>query len=405
MASLQPTLPGERIEVLDAMRGFALVGILLANLVSFAGFHLLAFDAAQALPAADRTVLFAIDWLIEGKFYALFSLLLGVGFQLQWERAQRAGIGFLPMWYRRMIALTAIGLIHICLIWHGDILTLYSLLGMLLPIFVGLSIRGLKISVFALLTMPLAIQTFVMFTSDHAFWSSSTRFIAEVKATLGLENRSSFELLTSPSAREVLAANAMGAMQRPMAYLQTGRIPQVLGQFLLGVLLARTLLPRLLRNDPLPRTWKLFAALGLIASFGYAWIKALTGSAFSLDGLGFLQGVVYHAGSTLLVLGYAAGLAMAWRSILLQRVLRPLATLGRMALTNYITQSIVGILLFYGYGFSLMGRLPFAAIPLIAAVVLLAQWCFCRAWLSRAPQGPLEYVWRRLAYGSLPRNV
>lgn len=396
--TLQPTRASERVELLDAMRGFALVGILLANLTSFAGFHLLAFENAQALPAADRAVLFAIDWLVEGKFYALFSVLLGMGFALQFERAKRAKADFLTLWYRRMAVLLAFGLVHLLFIWHGDILTLYSLLGMSLPLFSRLTTRQLVWAVLALLTLPLGIHAVVATTQDAAFWRSSSECMAETKRAWGYGALTSFEMLTSTTPLEVLAANALGAMQRPMAYLQTGRIPQVLGQFLLGLLIARVYLSRYQGGESLPRTWIVTGAIGILVSAGYAWIKAYTGAAFSLDRLGQLQGVIYHAGSTLLVLGYVGGLATAWRSRGLRRLLQPLAVLGRMALSNYVLQSIICVLLFYGYGLAWMGRLSFAAIPVLAATVLVLQWWFSRLWLRAISQGPLEYVWRKLSY-------
>lgn len=398
-AAFRPTSPQERLELLDATRGFALCGILLANLVSFAGFYSLSFEETQSLPNADRAVLFLVDWLIEGKFYALFSVLFGIGFALQAERARRVGAAFLPVWYRRMLVLTCIGLAHMLLVWHGDILTLYSLLGLALPLFATLPTRRLVHWIVALLLAPLVIHGLVMVSHEHAFWASAAGLTGELKAMLGYADRSSLEMLTSDSAGEVLAGNVLGALQRPMAYLRSGRIPQVLGQFLLGVLLGRTMLRRVQRDKPLPvRAWLACAALGLAASFGYAWIKGATGAAFSADALGLVQGVIYHAGSTLLVLGYAGAFAVAWRSDLLRRTLGPLAVLGRMALTNYITQSVIGLLLFYGYGLSLMGHVPFALIPLIAGLILITQWALCRVWLRTASQGPLEHVWRRLAY-------
>ncbi len=93
----------EHLPLLDVLRGFALIGIFLTNLVSFFGMYFLTSEEVHALPLIDKAVLFAIDALIEGKFYALFSLLLGVGFALQAERAQLRGASFLPFWYRRMV--------------------------------------------------------------------------------------------------------------------------------------------------------------------------------------------------------------------------------------------------------------------------------------------------------------
>ena len=134
-----PTRITERIQLLDAIRGVALGGILLANLMSFFGADMLGLydptgDAAG--PASAKRVLFAINWLVEGKFYSIFSMLLGAGFALQAARAARRGAnprGFDAFFRRRMAVLVAIGLVHMYGLWSGDILTLYGVMGLLLP--------------------------------------------------------------------------------------------------------------------------------------------------------------------------------------------------------------------------------------------------------------------------------
>jgi uncharacterized protein len=314
MIDFRPTQGQERLDLLDALRGFALCGILIANLEGFTGAYLLSPPELSAQPIA-RAILFLNNWLIEGKFYALFSMLFGIGFALQTERARKAGISFLPLWYRRMAALTLIGLLHMLMIWHGDILTLYSLLGMSLPLFIDMSDRRLRQCIIVLLLLPLGIHLLVIWTRDNAFWSSLSDVTAAVKIKLGYEGRELLQMRASTSPLEVLSSNWLSAIPRPMAYLQTGRIPQVLGQFLLGVWLARVILPRLRFNERLPRTlWLICGVIGLLAGFGYAWIKGATGSAFALNATGMWQGVIYHTSSTLLALGYAGAFAHLWNS-------------------------------------------------------------------------------------------
>jgi uncharacterized protein len=398
MDEFQPTRRQERLDLLDALRGFALCGILHANLEGFTGAYLLTPAELIAQPVA-RAVLFLNNWFIEGKFYALFSMLFGIGFALQTDRSRKAGVAFLPLWYRRMAALTLIGLLHMLMIWHGDILTLYSLLGMSLPLFFNMSDRRLGQCIVILLLLPLGIHLLAVWTSDYAFWSSLSNVAAAVKINLGYEGRSLLQMRGSTSPMEVLSSNWLSAIPRPMAYLQTGRIPQVLGQFLLGVWLARVILPRLRSDERLPRNlWMSCGVIGLLAGFGYAWIKGVTGSAFSLNATGLWQGVIYHTSSTLLAVGYAGAFAHLWANPRWQKTLRHLAVTGRMALTNYISQNLIGVLLFYGYGFALMGKMPYALIPMLAAAVLTMQWLVCRWWLSRFAQGPLEFVWRKITY-------
>ena len=385
--------------VLDALRGFALFGILFANLYSFIGFNTLSPEERIMLPAGDRGMLFFIDWFIEGKFYGIFSILFGVGFALQAQRFRDRNANFLGYWYRRMVVLCCIGLMHMFFVWNGDILTLYSLLGMFLPLFMNLSNRALLRWIVVLLVIPLVIHGMLVYTYDAPFWGSMSRFSADLQAQLGYADHSLFEMRTSSAPLEVLLINILKAIPRPISYLLSGRYFQVLGLFLIGLLLARQWLPKIRNNDiSVPRGVIWFGILGLVSGLGYAWTKFVTGSYFDVDLMGLFQGLTNHVGSTSLALGISMLFVYIWASGRAEGVFRNLALLGRMALTNYIFQNIIAVLLFFGYGFGLMNKVPYASIPLFAFSILAAQWAFSRAWLSRFKQGPLESVWRKLTY-------
>lgn len=168
-ASARPVARPDRIDLLDAIRGVALGGILLANLMSFCGAEMLGPDGRRALPsaAAGETVLFAINWLVEGKFYSIFSMLLGAGFALQAARARRRGstpAAFDRFFRRRMAVLVAIGLAHMYGLWAGDILTLYGVMGLLLPTLWWLSDRGRVAVMLLLFAVPLATHAAVVAT-------------------------------------------------------------------------------------------------------------------------------------------------------------------------------------------------------------------------------------------------
>ncbi len=170
MSRIEPTIGSERLQVLDTLRGFALFGILLANLVSFMGYNTYSAEEIVALPVSDRAVLFSIDWFVEGKFYGIFSILFGVGFVLQAQRFRVADVNFSAFWLRRMAILCCIGLLHMYLVWNGDILTLYGVLGMLLPLFLNLSNRALLRWIVALLSIPLLIHVLLYLTQEASFW-------------------------------------------------------------------------------------------------------------------------------------------------------------------------------------------------------------------------------------------
>ena len=181
MSGIKPTTGSERLVVLDALRGFALFGILFANLYSFIGYNTYSPEEIIALPVLDRAVLFFIDWFVEGKFYGIFSILFGVGFALQAQRFSTAYANFFAFWFRRMVVLCCIGLLHMYLVWNGDILTLYAVLGLFLPFFLNLSNRTLLRWIVALLSIPLLIHGLLYFTHEASFWGSLTRFSAGVR--------------------------------------------------------------------------------------------------------------------------------------------------------------------------------------------------------------------------------
>ncbi len=304
MSSIKPTTGSERLAVLDALRGFALFGILLANLVSFMGYNTYTSAEIVELPASDRAVLFFIDWFVEGKFYGIFSIMLGVGFALQAGRFRAADANFTAFWLRRMAVLCCIGLMHMYLVWNGDILTLYGLLGMLLPLFLNLSNRALLRWILVLLSIPLLIHGLLFFTHEASFWGSMTRLSAGLKSQWGFADRSLLEMRTSDSAIEVFSINVLKAIPRPMSYFLSGRYFKVLGLFLIGLLLARHWLPRIRKSDisvPPVAVW--IGVIGLMASFGYAAIKGAIGTPFAVNEIGLVQAVVYHVGSTCLALG------------------------------------------------------------------------------------------------------
>ncbi len=400
MANIQPTTGSERLEVIDALRGFALFGILLANLYSFIGYNAYTPVEIIQLPLEDKAVLFFIDWFVEGKFYGIFSILFGVGFAIQAERFQTTGANFAGFWFRRMIVLCCMGSLHMYCIWNGDILTLYSLLGMLLPLFMGCTNKTLVRWIWVLLVIPLFMYGLLYMTPEAPFWSSLRNISMNLKAAWGFADLSLLEMRTSDTPIEVFSINVIKSIPRAMSYLMSGRYFHVLGLFLIGLLLARHWLPKLRNNEEItvPKSAIVLGVIGLAFSFAYALTKLVAGSGFMLNDLGIFQVIVYNVGSTSLAIGIAMLFLYIWATGKAKRLFSNLAILGRMALSNYIFQNVTAIVLFFGYGLALMRQVSFASLPLFAFGILLTQWLFSRIWLSRFKQGPLEWLWKQLTY-------
>ena len=399
----RPTLASERIPLLDAVRGIALGGILLANLMSFFGADMIDASSRRAMAWGDagEAVLFGINWLVEGKFYSIFSMLLGVGFALQLARSPRPRV-FDAFFRRRMTVLIAIGLTHMYLLWAGDILTLYGVMGLLLPALFRMPDRPRTAVMIALFSVPLL--THVMVNWSDGRLNPRTPFAAaalEVRRHFGIADRAPLEAFAHDGPASYWAWNTSTAVTRPGAYLQSGRPAKVLALFLLGAWVGASVLPRLNRiREALIITVAIGGTIGLMASFVYASIKASTGSTFLMSPVGLIQTAAYTLGTTPLALAYLAAAALAWRTIAGRAALEWFVPLGRMALTVYLTQSLIQLALFSGYGFGLAGRVPIALLPPTAIAILVAQRYTCAWWLRNYVQGPMEYVWRRATYGA-----
>ena len=395
----------ERLGILDAVRGVALGGILLANLTSFFGVYWMDVETRRAMAGSElgEAVLFGIDWFVEGKFYSVFSILLGTGFAIQCQRAIEQGRSlseFGRFFRRRMTVLIGIGLIHMYGLWCGDILTLYGVMGLLLPFLARGGDRIRATAIVVLLLVPPATHLLVHWTEGRIdprppFAEAGSH----VREVLGGEGRSSLELFAGGTGADYRAWNIGYAVGRPGTYLQGGRPAKVLALFLIGAWIGGTLLPRLhsLRRS-LVLTAVAGAAVGLPASFIYALIKARTASTFTLSTEGLVQTAVYTLGTAPLALSYLALAVLGWRIARVKSLLEWFVPLGRMALTVYIGQSLIQMAVFTGYGFGLAGRAPLALLPVVAAGMLVAQRYGCLWWLARYRQGPLEWVWRKLTY-------
>ena len=357
--------------------------------------------AAQPAAAFGRAVLFGVDWLVEGKFYSVFSMLLGMGFALQASRADARGDQIGPFFRRRMAVLVLIGLTHMYALWAGDILLLYGVMGLLLPTLWRWPSRRRLVMMGVLFTVPLVTHV-VVWLSDGALDPRApfAALGASLREAFGVATRSTLDLFARGSSSDYWAWNTAYAVVRPGTYLQSGRPAKVLALFLLGAWLTTTVLPRLsTARRTLWRTAFIGSAVGLLASGVYAAIESEARSTFALSAVGLVQTAAYTLGTTPLALAYMALASLAWQQPTWQARLSWFVPLGRMALSVYLSQTVIQLLLFSSHGARLAGRLPIAMLPLVALAILIAQQRLCRWWLATHAQGPVEWMWRRATYG------
>ena len=384
----------ERILALDTVRGVAVGGILLANVLVFFGLTFISPDRAAALPtaAADNVASFLERVFVDGKFYSVFSLLFGIGFGLQLARAGDAAV---PRFKRRLRILLGIGAIHAFLIWAGDILMLYALLGFTMPWFSRKSNRDLVRWSVLLLAIPTAIYIVALVP-----WLLLHRGGATASAGEGMPANilPFFEAIGKGGFRDALVGNLIFLAGRWADLFATVRFPKVLGMFVLGLWTVRTgiALSPAEHRDTLVRWSRVGWAVGLPTNIVAAW--SLDHWPYLPPSGGGLLGVVMQAvGVPMLALGYAATVTLL--VVEGRRFITVFGPVGRMALTNYLMHSIICVTLSYGFGFGLWWRTGASRAMLIAVAIIAVQIPLSAWWLSRFRFGPVEWIWRRLTYG------
>lgn len=401
---LAPVQQAERIQIIDILRGFALFGILVVNMAIFSRpFQSILFAADPATPWYDRAAEWLIHFLAEGKFYALFSMLFGLGMVLLMERIQGRSGRFVPLYVRRLLALLLIGVVHAFLIWPGDILIMYALLGFPLILFRKARPRTLLIWAVILLAIPL------LFTAagtglvelgrafpegaeqiELSFAQVEAGYLADVARANRVYPSGSFLEIT---AQRIYDYGSMGLT----SFLVLGF--NVLAMFLIGVWFGkRRKFQDLEANQPFFRkllVWGLI--VGLAGNAIYATL-ILTSPRFEPTGSLLVATVAQAIGAPLLSLAYASAICLLALRPAWHRVLQLLAPVGQMALTNYLLESIIATLIFYGYGLGLFGQVGSALGLVLTVVIFLLLIPFSHWWMKRFRYGPAEWLWRSLTY-------
>lgn len=402
--SMAPVSGAQRHVFLDVLRGFALLGVCLANYPEFSLYTFQSADVVAAMPSAgaDRVVRFLQYLFVDGKFYTLFSLLFGVGFSIIISHAAERGADGFRIFYRRMALLAVFGFLHLMFVWSGDILLLYAVLGMLLPLFRRMSDRRILTVAGALLFLPVAVDAF----SEVAGISLAQPAVDKWWYYAGLygitEENFGFWLRDAESYRQVFEFLIQGAWERMSEFIDGNRYFKVMGLFLTGFVIGRhRVYAELAAYRPLLRK---LCVYGMIAGIPLSVVYAA--SAVCGYPLGrAVHTLLYTVSVYPLAFAYAALLGLVYLSRSRWGVWKWLAAPGRMALTNYIGQSVIGMFLFYGIGFGLGASLGLGATEAVALAVFAFEVVFCRLWLLLFRFGPLEWVWRMLTYGKPLRLV
>lgn len=382
---MSQVLDRTRIQDIDALRGFALLGILVVNITFAASGY--PIHLAQN-PAYDSWLDHSVHWLssafVDMKFYLLFSFLFGYSFQLQMEAAQRAGAAFKPRMLRRLGGLFVLGALHGVFLITGDILSVYAIIGLVL-----LAMRRVKdrtallvaggIYVYLFITLGLA----ALFVDSTQFLDPTTAVAAAQETTANLAG----------SFNDVIGEHVRALPTYGLSLL-TVQGPTTLAAFLIGMVAGRR---RLLQNPH-----GADALLRLIQLVGFA-IGITGGLVYASGGNGDTRAVLMSVMTApFLTAAYVASLLRIMHSDRGQDIRQLLVPAGQMALSNYLGQSVATMLIFTGVGFGLAGQVsPLETVGLAVGIFVL-QVLLSHVWLSSFRYGPVEGVLRAVTNRTAP---
>lgn len=387
----------KRHVILDALRGFALLGICMANFPEFSLYSFLPTEASSMMPTSgwDYATKYFLSIFIDGKFYTIFSLLFGIGFSIIISNVAKRGGNSFVVFYRRMFFLLLIGFLHLMYIWSGDILMLYALMGMILPLFLKVSDRVLLWCAGILLFLPVVLD-FILEASGVSLSAPIVDWQWRECAKVGItEENFAYWLRDADSYSKVFDFLIQGAIVRIQEFVDGHRWFKVLGLFMLGLYIGRHRLYADLeaKKALLRKTAAWGLCLGLPLSCLYGWDSA-SGHPFGLG----THSLIYFLSVYLTAFGYIGAICLLYLRYRNSPVWKILAYPGRMALTNYIGQSLIGMLIYYGTGFGFGADTGLILVELTVICVFIFQICFSALWLRYFRFGPLEWIWRCLTY-------
>ncbi len=400
-----PVNQQSRIKDIDIIRGFALFGVLLVNVMFFNSTFssTLVGQLSVTNPLSldfglNQMTAVLISLFAEGKFYTIFSFLFGLGFYIFISRAEEKGISSKPLFKRRMFLLFIFGLINLIFVWYGDILHVYALGGFILLFFKDKSIPSLKRWVFILLIFTTIISSlfFVASPLDYQAYGDSNPLMSPEQV------EHSFEVFKNGNFIEIVSFRVTNELPFLLFYF-IFIIPKTLALFLLGMIAGKLNIFRNIHEHMyyIHKVWKVTGIVGSIS------LIAVLFSGYPILNLSpiiqnsFVYGFFYELGTVVISLFYITSLMKLMRSDRIVRILHPLQYVGRMALTNYLVQCVVCSLVFYGYGLGYIGEIGVITGIIFTMALFTFQVVVSRIWFKHYNFGPLEFIWRKYTYGKV----
>ncbi|WP_430810095.1 MULTISPECIES: DUF418 domain-containing protein [unclassified Carboxylicivirga] len=377
----------KRIEVVDVLRGFAIMAIMLLHNIE--RFNLYVFPTAfEAMGTADRAAWDTLFFLFAGKTYSIFALLFGFTFYIQYTRAQARGLGFGGRYLWRLLLLAGFACVNAAF-FPGEVLMLYAVVGLVLFVVRKWGDRAVLLLAIFFLLQPVELFYFFRQLADNAFElpkQLNRLFHGDVRSYL---SEGTFWAL-------IKGNTTIGQLWSMLWAIENGRFLQTAGLFLVGLLLGRRgWFAHLAENK---KTWLRVLAIATVAAACFYLLRQnyyIDREFMYRRSLGVAIDMWWKLSFTFI---WVSLFALLYRSSLFKKLMKPFIAYGRMSLTNYITQSIIGSLIYFPFALNMAPKIGVLSSLYLGVVLFILQIAFCNWWMKKYRQGPLEKLWHRLTW-------
>ncbi|MDR2911648.1 MAG: DUF418 domain-containing protein [Bacteroidales bacterium] len=380
-----------RIDAADVLRGIAVIGIILVHSVEHFNFISFADAAEQCafLNFTDRVVWDSLFFIFGGKGYAIFALLFGFSFFIQDSNQQAKGKDFRMRFVWRLFLLFLIGLFD-ALFYSGDILVLYAAMGLILPIVCRLPNRAVLWIAVALILQPMEWWKLDHALLDPTYLPGNGWFDASFLTLAPVQSGGTFW--------EACKANFMeGQFANMNWYVANGRITQTAGLFVIGLLMGSKGL--LTGGEKNLKFWFGIICWAAVVFFAAEGLLNLVQEFIERGNvLRPLRLILKSYGNMGVTFALVGGIMILFYTTKLHVPLMKIAPYGRMSLTNYLSQSILGTMIFHNWGFGLWDNLGITYSVFVGVAIIAVQIVFCRWWLQSHRQGPVEWAWKKATW-------
>ena len=381
--------PNTRIDVADILRGIAIGGIVLIHFIEHLNFYSFPEASSATMAAVNKSVWDTTFFLLAGKMYAIFSMLFGLSLFIQHDNQAQQGVDFRLRFLWRMVLLMLFGLFDL-LFYNGDILTVYAVCGVIVVPFVRASNKVLVAATILFALQPIEIAYIIMGLIDPTTTSLDLGSSGLFKAILPAQSQGTIVDVAIKGLQNGFPVNYLWAIEH-------GRMTQTIFLFLFGIYLGRKRLFYDEGNNV--AIWKR-VFVGSIVAFGVLFpLYKLVPDMIATECIKESVTVMLNMWKNLaMMLLYVSGVVLLYYRTSARNFLQKIAPYGKMSLTNYLLQSIIGGFVFYNWGLGLYRYSGHTTSLLLGMLCVALQYIFCCWWLKRHSHGPFEALWRKLTW-------